>query len=69
MRDLTLKFFRVFSKYRLPRKLHFTIFSVEKLALLSLVKEVTRSPDRKMIELLTFVILFSPQRHSPENSE
>ena len=43
-------------------------FSLEKLALLSLVKEVTPSPDRKMIKLLTFDILFSPTRHSRENS-
>ena len=49
-----LKFFRVFSKCRLPGKL----------ALLSVVKEVTRFSDRKIIKLLTFDILFSPARHS-----
>ena len=58
-----LKFFCLFSKYRLPGKLHFTIVSQEKLALLSLVKEVMRFPNRKMIKLLTIDILFSPARH------
>ena len=63
-----LQIFRVFSKYRLPES--FTLpFSLEKfIALLSLVKEVTRSPNRKMIKLLTFDILFSTPRHSRENS-
>ena len=37
-------------------------------ALLSLVKEVTRSPNRKMIKLLKFDILFSTPRHSRKNS-
>ena len=46
-------FFRVFSKFRLPGKLHFTIFLLEKLALLPLVKVVTRPPGRKMIKLPT----------------
>ena len=63
-----LKFFRVFSKYRLPGKLFIYHFSLEKLALLSVVKEVTRSTDRKLMKLLTFDILFSPPRHSCENS-
>ena len=62
-----LKFFRVSSKYRLPGKLHFTFFSLKKLALLSFVKEVTCSPDRKIIKLLPFDILFSPSRHLREN--
>ena len=53
-----LKFFLVFSKYRLPGKLHFTIFHWKKLGLLSLVK-VTPSSDRKMIKLLTFDNLFA----------
>ena len=39
-------------------------FSLEKLALLTLVKEVTSSPDRKMIKILTFDNLFPPLRHS-----
>ena len=59
--DLT--FFRFFSKYRLPGKLNFTMVSQEQLALLSLVKEVMRFPDRKMIKLLTFDILFLPAQH------
>ena len=36
------------------QKASFYYFSLHKLALLSLVKEVTRSPNRKMIRLLTF---------------
>ena len=35
-------------------------FSLEKLALLPLVKEVTPSPDRQVIKLLTFDNLFPP---------
>ena len=58
-----LKFFHVFSKDKLPES-----FTFQFIALLSLVKEVTRSPDRKMIKLLTFDILFSTPRHSRENS-
>ena len=65
---LDLKLFRVFSKNRLPGKLHFTIFSPERLALLPLVKEVTSSPERKMIKLLAFDNLFLPLRHSRKNS-
>ena len=38
--------------------------SQEKLALLPLVKEVSRFPHRKIIKPLTFDILFSPPRHS-----
>ena len=50
------RFFRVFSKYRLsPQKASFYHVSLEKLALLSLVKEVTRSPDRKMIKLFHLI--------------
>ena len=65
VRVFHLKFFRVFSKYRLPGKLPaFYHFSPEKLApfwLFSLLKEVTRSPDRKVVKLLTFDIpLFPP---------
>ena len=37
---------------------------LEKLALLPLVKEVTPSPDRKMIKLPTFDNSFLPLRHS-----
>ena len=39
-------------------------FHQKKLALLSLVKEVARSLDRKMTKLVTFDNLFSPPRHS-----
>ena len=45
--EISLKFFRVFSKY-IPFFYH---FSLEKLALLPLVKEVTPSP-KIMIKLL-----------------
>ena len=58
-----LKFFHVFSKDRLLES-----FTYQFIALLSLVKEVTRSPNRKIIKLLTFDILFSTPRHSRENS-
>ena len=59
-----LKFFHLFSKFRLPQKASFYHYSPEKLALLPLVKEVTPSPHRKMIKLLTFVNLFLPLQHS-----
>ena len=46
-----LKFFRVFSENRYPGKLHRTLESPEKLALLSLLKEVKPSPDHNLIKL------------------
>ena len=49
-----LKFFRVFEKNRYPGKLHCTFFSLEKIALLSMLKEFKPTLDRKMIKLLTF---------------
>ena len=57
-----LKFFCVFSKHKLPRKLYFVFFSLEKLALLPLVKEVIPSPDRKRVKLLRLTLnnLFLP---------
>ena len=67
VRDLTWSFF-AYSQYIDFPEASFYHFSLEKLALLSLVKEVKRSPDRKMIELLTFDVLFSPPRHSRKNS-
>ena len=39
-------------------------FSLEKIALLSILKEVKPSLDRKMIKLLTFDDSFPPLRHS-----
>ena len=59
-----LKFFRVFSKMLIPRKASLYFFLPEKLALLSLLKEVKPSPDPKMIKLLTFDNLFLLLRHS-----
>ena len=53
-----LKFFP-YSQNIDSRKASFYHFPPEKLALLPLVKEVTPSPDRKMIKLLTFDNLFS----------
>ena len=38
-------------------------FSLKKLALLSLMKQVTPSPDRKMIKLLTLIFLINCFRH------
>ena len=61
-----LKFFRVLSKNRLPGILHCAFFSPEKLALLSLLKEVEPFPvpDCKVLKFLTFDNLFPPLRHS-----
>ena len=55
-----LKFFRVLSKNRHPWNSSLYFFSQEKLALLSLFKEVQPSPDCKMLKLLTFANLFPP---------
>ena len=51
-----VKFFRVFSKYRLHGRALFYYISLKKLALLPLVKRVTRFPHRKMIKLLLTLI-------------
>ena len=51
-------------KISTSRKASFYRISLEKLALLSLVKEVKCFPDCKMIKLLTFDILFFPAQHS-----
>ena len=45
--------FLVFSKNRYPRMLHSPFYSPAMLALLSLLKEVKPSTNRKMIKLLT----------------
>ena len=55
-----LEFFCLFSKKIYAGKLHCTFDSPEKLALLSLLKEVKPSADRKMKKLLTFDISFPP---------
>ena len=47
-----------------PRKALLYFFSLEKLALLSILKEVKPSPDRQMVKLLTFDNSFLPLRHS-----
>ena len=54
----------VFSKNGHHGKLCKYFFSLEKLALLSILKEVKPSPDHKMVKLLTFDISFLPLRHS-----
>ena len=51
--EICIKVFSRILKIQTSRKASFHHFSLAKLALLSLVKEVTRSPDRKMIKLLT----------------
>ena len=59
--------FEVFSrivKKQTPRNSSLYFFSPEKIALLSLLKEVDPSPDCKMLKLLTFDNLFPPLRHS-----
>ena len=58
-----LKFFRVLSKKDTP-ELFIVLFSPEKLAMLSALKEFKTSPDCKMLKLQTFDNLFPPVRHS-----
>ena len=56
--------FKVFScilKIQTSQKASFYHISLQKLALLSLVKEVTHFPNRKMIKRPTFEVLFSPE--------
>ena len=60
-----LKFSRVFSKHRHPGKLHRTFFfSLEKIALLSMLKEVKPFLDRERIKPLIFDNSFLPLSHS-----
>ena len=63
--EISLKVFWRIPKIKTSRKTSFYHFSREKLAMLPLVKEVTPSPNRKMIKLLIFDNLFPPLRHSP----
>ena len=63
--------FKVFFAYRqkiVTPEFFILLFSTEKLAPLSWLKEVTRSPDRKMLKLVTFDNLFPPLRHSRHKS-
>ena len=60
--EIWLKVFSHIFKIYTPRKASCYHFSLEKLASLSLVKEVTRSPDRKMIKHSALDILFSLPR-------
>ena len=60
--EIWLKVFSHIFKINTPRKASCYHFSLEKLASLSLVKEVTRSPDRKMIKHSALDILFSLPR-------
>ena len=62
--EIWLEVFSRMLKIYTPRKASFYHFSLEKLALLPLVKEVAPSPDGKMIKLLTFDNLFPLLRHS-----
>ena len=52
--DILLEVSSRLLKIETSQKASFHYFSLDKLALLSLVKEVTRSSNRKMIKLLTF---------------
>ena len=61
--DLTSSFFAYSQNIDTPESFILP-FSLEKLALLPLVKEVTPSTDRKMIKFLTFDNLFPLLRHS-----
>ena len=56
-------FFAYSQKIDTPESFIVIFFYPEKLALLSLVKEVKPSPDRKLIKLLTFDNLFPPLWH------
>ena len=62
--EMWLKVFLRILKTKTPRKASFYHFSLKKLALLTSMKKVTPSRDRKMIKLLTFDNLFPPLRHS-----
>jgi len=62
--EISFKAFSRIVKQNTPRNSSLYFFSPEKLALLSLLKEVTTSPYCKMLKLLTFDNLFSPLRHS-----
>ena len=62
--EIWSKVFSRILKIYTPQKASFYHFSLERLALLSLVKEVTLYPDRKMLKLLTLDILFLPLRLS-----
>ena len=55
--EIWLKVLSRILKIWTPQKASFYHFSLEKLALLPLVKEVTPSPDRRMIKLLTFDLI------------
>ena len=57
-------FFAYCQKINTP-EFFIVLFSPEKLALLSLLKEVEPSPDCKMLKLLTFGNLFSPLWFTP----
>ena len=56
--EISLEVFSRLPKIQTSWKASFYHFSLEKLALLSLVKEVTRSLGPRMIKLLTFDLLF-----------
>ena len=62
--EIWLPFFRVFSKYRHPGKLHDTFDSPEKYCHLYW-RRSQPSPDRTMIRLLTFVSATERSRLSP----
>ena len=61
---ILLKVFSCILKKWTPWKASLYFSSLEKLALLSILKEVKPSPDRKIIKLLTFDNSFLPLRHS-----
>ena len=59
-----LVFSRILKKQTCTPESFIVLFSLEKIALLSILKEVKPSLDRKMIKLLTFDNSFPPLRHS-----
>ena len=66
--EIWLKVFSHILNIYTPRKASFYHFSLEKLAPLPSVNEVTPSPDRKMIKFLTVDNLFPLLRHFYSNS-
>ena len=58
--EISFEFFSRIVKKKTPGNSSLYFFSPDKLALLSLLKEVKASPDCKIIKLLTFDNLFSP---------
>ena len=62
--EVELQFFSRILKKQTPRKASLYFFSLEKIALLSILKQMKLSLDRKMIKPLIFDNSFPPLRRS-----